>query len=205
MATESVRFYFDPTCPWAWQTAKWMWEVQEVRDVKVRWALFSLRLVNESIDDPLTDTSAKSVPALRALALAEREHGQDAMAGLYRAIGSRIHDGDAALSPQTLAEAVEEAELPADIVARALADPSTAEDVRAQHREAAESVEAFGVPTIVLASGRGIFGPVVALAPAGEAAGELWDHARWLADLDGFFELKRGRDRRPGDAVPATA
>ena len=77
--TESVRFYFDPTCPWAWQTAKWIREVEGVRDIGVQWRLFSLRLVNESPDDPLTDTSARSVPALRALALIGREHGNEAV------------------------------------------------------------------------------------------------------------------------------
>jgi len=204
VATETVRFYLDPTCPWAWQTSVWMREVERVRDVRVRWRLFSLRLVNESIDDPLTDTSAKSVPALRALALADREGGDDALGRLYRAIGSRIHDGDATLDRETLDAAVADAGLPSDTVERAMADPSTADEVRAQHREAADGVEAFGVPTIVLESGKGIFGPVVALAPAGEAAGELWDRVRWLADLDGFFELKRERDRRPGDSVPAS-
>lgn len=204
MATEIVRFYFDPTCPWAWQTSKWMREVERVRDVRVEWRLFSLRLVNESIDDPLTDPSAKSVPAMRALALAGREGGQDAIDRLYRAMGSRVHDGDATLDRGTLEAAVADAGLPPDTVERAMDDPATADDVRAQHREAADAVEAFGVPTIVLESGRGIFGPVVALAPAGEAAGELWDRVRWLAELDGFFELKRERDRRPGDAVPAS-
>ncbi|HXY72408.1 MAG TPA: DsbA family protein [Actinomycetota bacterium] len=201
MATEIVRFYFDPTCPWAWQTAKWIREAESVRDLRVEWRLFSLRLVNESIDDPLTDDSAKSVPALRALALAGREGGRDAVDRLYRAIGSRIHDGDQTLSRETLDAAVADAKLPADLVRRAMADPSTADDVRAEHREAADAVEAFGVPTIVLDSGRGIFGPVVAVAPTGEAAGELWDRVRWLADLDGFFELKRDRDRRPGETV----
>jgi predicted DsbA family dithiol-disulfide isomerase len=204
VTTEIVRFYLDPTCPWAWQTSKWIREVESVRDVRVEWRLFSLRLVNESIDDPLTDESAKSVPALRALALAGREGGQDAIDRLYRAIGSRIHDGDATLTPETLDAAVSEAGLPADLVRRAMADPSTADEVRAQHGEAADAVEAFGVPTIVLESGRGIFGPVVAVAPTGEAAGELWDRVRWLADLDGFFELKRERDRRAGDAVRAS-
>jgi len=204
VATETVRFYFDPTCPWAWQSAQWMREVERVRDVRIEWGLFSLRLVNESIDDPLTDESAKSVPALRALALAGRDGGQEAIDRLYSAIGARIHDGDGTLDRATLDASVADASLPPDLVDRAMADPTTAEDVRAQHCEAAAGVEAFGVPTIVLESGRGIFGPVVAVAPTGEAAGELWDRVRWLAEFDGFFELKRERDRRPGDLAAAS-
>jgi predicted DsbA family dithiol-disulfide isomerase len=199
--TERIRFYFDPTCPWAWQSARWMREVERVRDVRADWRLFSLRLVNESADDPLTDASAHSVPALRALALAGRECGNEAVADLYWAIGERIHDRDEELSVELIREALTAAGLDPATVDRALADPTTAEDVRGQHREAVESVQAFGVPTIILESGRGIFGPVVALAPAGEEAGRVWDHVRWLADFDGFFELKRERDRRAGEGA----
>jgi 2-hydroxychromene-2-carboxylate isomerase len=199
--TEHIRFYFDPTCPWAWQTAKWIREVQQVRDIQVDWRLFSLRLTNESIDDPLTDTSARSVPALRALALVGREQGNDAIARLYEAIGERIHDKDGDLSVDLLREALSAADLDPEAVDRAMADPSTAEDVRAQHLEAVDTVQGFGVPTIVLESGRGIFGPVVSLAPTGEEAGQVWDHTRWLIDYDGFFELKRERDRKAGQAA----
>ena len=199
--TEHIRFYFDPTCPWAWQSARWMREVERVRDVRADWRLFSLRLMNESADDPLTDASAHSVPALRALALAGREGGNEAVAGLYWAIGERVHDRDEELSVELVREALAAAGLDPATVDRALADPTTALEVRAQHREAVESVQAFGVPTIILESGRGIFGPVVSLAPAGEEAGRVWDHVRWLADFDGFFELKRERDRRAGEAA----
>jgi hypothetical protein len=175
--------------------------VERVRDVRADWRLFSLRLVNESADDPLTNASAHSVPALRTLALAGREGGNVAVAGLYWAIGERVHDRDEELSVELIREALTTAGLDPATVDRALADPTTAREVRAQHQEAVESVQAFGVPTIVLESGRGIFGPVVSLAPAGEEAGRVWDHVRWLADFDGFFELKRERDRRAGEAA----
>ena len=199
--TEHIRFYFDPTCPWAWQTAKWIREVEQVRDIQIEWRLFSLRLVNEDADDPLTDTSARSVPALRALALVGREQGNDALAGLYWAIGERIHDKDGDLSVDLLRESLSASGLDPEVVDRAMADASTAEDVRAQHREAVDSVQGFGVPTIVLESGRGIFGPVVSLAPTGEEAGQVWDHTRWLIEFDGFFELKRERDRKAGQST----
>ena len=41
------------------------------------------------------------------------------------------------------------------------------------------------------------FGPVVTPIPRGEAAGRLWDGVLAVAGTDGFFELKRTRDRRP--------
>ena len=199
--TEQIRFYFDPTCPWAWQTAKWIREVEQVRDIQVDWRLFSLRLVNEGADDPLTDASARSVPALRTLALVGREQGNDAIPRLYQAIGERIHDKDGDLSVDLLREALTASDLDPGVVDRAMADPSTAEDVHAQYREAVDTVQGFGVPTIVLDSGRGIFGPVVSLAPTGEEAGQVWDHTRWLIEFDGFFELKRERDRKAGQAA----
>jgi hypothetical protein len=71
-------------------------------------------------------------------------------------------------------------------------------DVREQHAAAVLEVGAFGVPTILLETGQGMFGPVLAKAPTGETAGELWDHVEWLIRQDGFFELKRERDRKPG-------
>ena len=200
--TETVRFYFDPTCPWAWQTAKWIREVEAVRDIGVDWRLFSLRLVNESVDDPLTDTSARSVPALRALALVGREHGSDAVGRLYVAIGERIHDREGDLSIDLLKEALA-ARISPRTVDRALADPGRPRGPRAAPRGRGRR-PGFGVPTIVLPSGRGIFGPVVAVAPTGEDAGVLWDHVRWLAEYDGFFELKRERDRRAGEAAAVT-
>jgi 2-hydroxychromene-2-carboxylate isomerase len=199
--TEQIRFYFDPTCPWAWQTAKWIREVEQVRDIQVDWRLFSLRLVNEGADDPLTDTSARSVPALRTLALVGREQGNGAIPRLYQAIGERIHDKDGDLSVDLLREALTASDLDPGVVDRAMADPSTAEDVRAQYREAVDTVQGFGVPTIVLDSGRGIFGPVVSVAPTGEEAGQVWDHTRWLIEFDGFFDLKRERDRKAGQAA----
>jgi 2-hydroxychromene-2-carboxylate isomerase len=198
--SESVRFWFDPTCPWAWQGALWAREVERVRDVEFRWRLFSLRLVNEAPDDPLTDPKAKSVPALRTLALAGIEAGNDAVWRLYEGIGRRVHDEDRTLSPEVIRESLNDAGLDSRLAERAMGDPETAERVRRQHREAVDDVEAFGVPTIALPSGRGIFGPVIATAPTGEEAGVLWDHVRALAEHDGFFELKRERDRRPGAA-----
>lgn len=199
--TETVRFYFDPSCPWAWQTSRWMREVTKVRDVTVDWRLFSLRLVNVDPQDPLT-TPEKSVPAVRTLALVGREEGNEAVDRLYRAVGERVHGRGEKLGLDVVRQALGDAGFDPGLVDRAMEDDSTAKSVIESHREALESVQAFGVPTIVLESGRGLFGPVVSLAPQGEAAGELWDRVRWLADQDGFFELKRERDRRAGEPPP---
>jgi predicted DsbA family dithiol-disulfide isomerase len=199
--SDHVRVYIDPTCPWAWQTAKWMRAVTEVRDVAVEWRLFSLEISNAQDDaDPLSETHRKSIPALRTLALVRREQGEAAMERLYESFGKLVHEQDARPSIETVRAALSDANLDPAFVDRALTDDATKEEVLADHEASVKEVDAFGVPTIVLPSGRGIFGPVVAIAPTGEAAGDLWDHASWLIDQDGFFELKRHRDRRPGEA-----
>lgn len=200
--TETIRFHFDPECPWAWQGAKWIREVERVRDVEAQWRLFSLFLVNERHEEFGEDVRDRMLMSLRVLAQVRREEGET-LVRAYWAIGERLHERKPRpdMSRDLLGESMEAANLDPGIVDRALADPSTEEDVVKEHQAAVDEVGAFGVPTIILPSGRGIFGPVKAIAPTGEDAGELWDHVRWLVEVDDFFELKRTRDRRPGLAA----
>jgi 2-hydroxychromene-2-carboxylate isomerase len=200
--TTKVRFHFDPLCPWAWQTSKWIREVEKVREIEVEWRLFSLEIVNGEADEnnPYADVLLKDRDALRTLALVQRVEGNAAAGRLYESLGKRVHESPAeALEEEVVRAALVDAALDRSMFDRARADDSTMDDVRSQHEKAVVEVGAFGVPVIVLPSGEGIFGPVVAKAPTGEAAGELWDHVEWLIRQDGFFELKRERDRKPGD------
>ncbi|MEA2507823.1 MAG: hypothetical protein QOH48_2441 [Actinomycetota bacterium] len=200
--TTKVRFHFDPLCPWAWQTSKWIREVEKVREIEVEWRLFSLEIVNGEGDEnnPYADVLLKDRDALRTLALVQRVDGNAAAGRLYESLGERVHESPAeTLEEEVVRAALAEAALDRSMFDRARADDSTMDDVRSQHENAVTEVGAFGVPVIVLPSGEGIFGPVVARAPIGEAAGELWDHVEWLMRQDGFFELKRERDRKPGD------
>jgi 2-hydroxychromene-2-carboxylate isomerase len=176
-----------------------MRDVEQVRDITIDWRVFSLQLIHEGKDDPLADLHVKGTPALRTLALARRRFGNEAVGRTYEAIGRRVHEGDEELDPDVVRRSLEDAGLDPGLVEQALEDDSTMDDVRAEHESAVTEVGAFGVPTIVLGSGRGLFGPVIASAPGREEAGELWDHVRFLIDADGFYELKRDRDRRPGD------
>ena len=195
---ERVRFYFDPLCPWAWQTSKWMREVVQVRAVEAEWRLFSLHLVHARGGDALAELDTRSVMALRTLALIGREADNAGVGRAYQELGRRMHEQGEKQSVATLRAALSDAAFDPDWVERALDDRATLEAILRDHRSAVEDVGAFGVPTLALPSGKGIFGPVVSSAPTGEEAGELWDHVRWLIEKDGFFELKRERDRKPG-------
>lgn len=197
--TTKVRFHFDPLCPWAWQTSKWIREVENVRDIEVEWRLFSLEIVNGLENNPYADVLLRDRDALRTLALVQRVEGNAAAGRLYGSLGRRVHESPAQeLDEAVVRAALVDAALDRSMFDRAIADDSTMDDVRTQHEWAVAEVGAFGVPVIVLPSGQGIFGPVVATAPTGEAAGELWGHVEWLIRQDGFFELKRERDRKPG-------
>ena len=199
--TETVRFHFDPLCPWAWQGARWIKEVEAVRDIRIDWRLFSLFLVNEHHQEFDSTVEAEMLLGLRVLALVRREAGNDQVERAYFAMGRSVHEERSKLTAEVARASLLEAGLDEGMVDGALGDPSTQEAVVAEHHAVVAEVGAFGVPTIVLESGRGIFGPVTAVAPVGEDAGELWDHVRWLAERDGFFELKRNRDRKPGVAA----
>ncbi len=164
----------------------------------MEWRLFSLALANASEgEDPLT-ADGRGVAALRTLALVARERGNEAVDRLYRALGERVHERHEELNEASVRAALRDAGLDVGLLDQAAADPVTVDEVRSQHQAAVEEIGAFGVPSIILPSGRGIFGPVVAVAPTGEPAGELWDRVRWLIEMDGFFELKRHRDRKAG-------
>lgn len=197
--TETVRFHFDPRCPWAWQSSKWIREVAEVRGISVEWRLFSLQLINEEPGEEPAERHKRGAEAMRTLVLVRREAGPEAVGDVYRAIGDRIHEGDEDLGPDVVKDALADSGLDGELFDRALADDSTEAEVRREHEEIVGRVGAFGVPTLVFDSGMSMFGPVIAKPHGPERSAELFDHVKALTEIDGFFELKRSRDRRPGE------
>jgi 2-hydroxychromene-2-carboxylate isomerase len=191
--SEPIGFFYDPRCPWAWRTSKWVRELEEAEIVSVDWRFFSLSVINDKTEDVLDGIEAPGVAALRTLALVKETSGNQSSDDLYKAIGQRTHEVPRRLTNALLREVVNDSGLGGDLVDRAIADPKTKEDVLRDHRTAVEQVGAFGVPTIVLESGKGIFGPVIDDEGAEDAA-ELWTHVHWLIDKAGFYELKRERD-----------
>jgi protein-disulfide isomerase-like protein with CxxC motif len=197
--TAHADFWFDPACPWAWLTSRWMLEVEKVRDVTTTWHVMSLSVLNEGRDD-LTDGYRnflkKAWGPVRVLIAAEQQHGNEVLLPLYTAIGNRIHVDRRRLSLRAVAEALDEVGLPSTLIDSA---GSTAYDagLRKSHGAAMNQVgKDVGTPVIAV-DGMAFFGPVVSPAPRGEAAGRLWDGFRLMIGTDGFFELKRTRTRKP--------
>lgn len=193
----AAEFWFDPLCPWAWMTSRWMGEVQQVRDVDVTWSVMSLSVLNEGRDLP-EDYRAmldKGWGPVRVVIAARHERGDEVVKPLYDALGTRIHhrgeDYDTAI-----AGALEDLDLPAELAGAATSD-ALDDELRASHQRAIDLVgDDVGTP-VVAVDGVAFFGPVVTPAPKGEAAGLLWDGCLLLARTPGFYELKRSRTEGP--------
>jgi predicted DsbA family dithiol-disulfide isomerase len=197
---ERVAFYFDPSCPWAWLTSRWLIEAARVRPIEIEWRFFSLAEVNRDREgDQVKEAHAQSQAALRVLALVRRRLGQAALARLFTALGEARHDRGEAFTAANLQAGLKAAGLEPGLEAQAMADPATEQEVLEEHRAIVEKAHAFGVPTLVLDAGEGpaIFGPIVRSVPRGEGAGELWDHVRWLMRQADVYEIKRERTGQP--------
>lgn len=189
----SINFHFDPLCPLAWRTALWVREVRGQRPVEVTWRLFSLEIVNRK--EGAAPNYDMGWTALRTLALAQREHGNDAVERLYIALGNAQHGRKESIGERAVVEAcAKEAGLSEGFVEKALTDESTIQDVIHDHEEAVQRYHAFGVPTIALKeSDIGYYGPIINTVPHGEEAGELWDYTAYALRTPNIFELKRDR------------
>jgi protein-disulfide isomerase-like protein with CxxC motif len=198
--TPVADFWFDPMCPWAWMTSRWMTEVEQVRDVTVRWHVMSLAVLNEDKDIPEDYRAmlADGWGPVRVIVAAAREHGDDVVKPLYDAIGTRFHPGGRSDRREVVAEALAEVGLPAALLERYDNAPDDVDAaLRASHAQGIALVgEDVGTPVVAF-EGRAFFGPVISPAPKGEAAGRLWDGALLLAEFDGFYELKRTRTVGP--------
>jgi hypothetical protein len=194
----TVDFWFDPVCPWAWMTSRWVLEVEKVRDVQVRWNVMSLSVLNEDADLPedYRDLMDRAWLPVRVVTAARLAHGEDVVGPLYTAIGTRIHPGGEKDYRVAVAGALEEVGLPAELIEAGDSDAHD-EALRASHAAGIDQVgQDVGTPVIAVA-GTAFFGPVVTPAPKGEDAGRLWDGVVLVAGTPGFYELKRTRDKGP--------
>ncbi len=194
-----VDFWFDPLCPWAWITSRWLLEVAKIRPVAPRWHVMSLAVLNENKEDMperYKEAMAKAWGPVRVCIAAEQKFGPDVLGPLYTAIGTRFHHEKAERDRATIEAALADAGLPAEL-AEAMDSTDYDEALRASHCNGMDRV-GYEVGTPVIAVGDlAIFGPVVSPVPRGEAAARLWDGVLLIAGTDGFFEMKRGRTRDP--------
>lgn len=196
--SRSADFWFDPVCPWAWLTSRWMLEVTKVREVTVSWHLLSLAHLNEGRDLPADyrELLDKAWGPVRVIAAARADAGDDIVLPMYTAIGSRFHVEAKENLPSVIDAALAELGLPAKL-AEAATSTQFDDEIKAEHAKGIELVgDDVGTP-IVAFGGVAFFGPVVTPSPKGEAAGRLWDGALLVAGTPGFYELKRSRTQGP--------
>jgi len=201
--TTIADFWFDPRCPWAWMTSRWMLEVEQVRDVTVRWHVMSLAVLNEGRDLPeeYQEFMTTAWQPVRAVIAAQQRSGDDVVLPLYTALGTRFHLGQRDDVDTVVREALAEVGLPEELADLALTDELD-EALRASHAEGISLVgQDVGTPVIAVPGPDGgriaFFGPVVTPAPKGDAAGRLWDGTLLVAGTPGFYEVKRTRDIGP--------
>jgi 2-hydroxychromene-2-carboxylate isomerase len=202
--TDAADFWFDPLCPFAWATSRWILEVEQVRDIEVRWHVMSLAYLNQDRDLP-EEYHRILAPAwgpVRVCIAAAQRHGDHVLLPLYTALGEEIHHEGRKLHEQDdagrmlISKALAEAGLDADLV-DAMDDASLDAAVAASHHEGMDQVgDDVGTPTIAV-NGAAFFGPVITRIPRGEEAGRLWDATVTLASYPYFFELKRSRTEDP--------
>ncbi len=209
-----LHFYFDPVCPFAWLTSRWVRLVVQQRDYAVDWRFISLRLLNAHLDYDThfpPEYEAGHTAGLRLLRVAHRvreEHGREAVGPLYAALGTRVFDRtpvEAAQDPGGAART----ELVAEVLTEVGLPPALADALDDDHRDAAlqaETDEALalagkdvGTPILHFQPPGGVafFGPVISRVPREKDAVELWDHVVALAGFPGFAELKRSLREAP--------
>ena len=195
--TQQVDMWFDSLCPWAWMTSRWLLEVEKVRDVHVDFHVMSLAVLNEGRDLPENYRALMDrawAPARVALAV-QREHPEK-LRDYYTAIGTWVHPGEQQPTDETIAAALAEVDLPAELIELGHTDAND-DALKASHHEGMDPVgDEVGTPVIRI-NEMSLFGPVISPAPKGEQAGDLFDGFAKLTAYPGFFEAKRTRTVGP--------
>jgi hypothetical protein len=185
-----VDLWFDPFCPFAWITSRWLLEVEKVRPIEIRWHIMSLNVLNEDKDvpDSYRDMISRAIEPVRVSTVVDQRFGQQALADFYTEFGTRWHNEGRNKDRAKLAEVLTEA-----LDAAGLDD----EMLRKSHFAGIDLVgQEVGTP-VVAVEGNAFFGPVLSRIPRGEEAGRLWDGVLTVSSYEFFYELKRSRTSEP--------
>ena len=188
----SVEFFLDPMCPWAYQTSRWIREVRDQTGLEVAWRFFSLEEVNrvEGKKHPWEREWSYGWSLMRVGAWLRRRD-QALLDRWYDTVGAALHDrGEQPHRREVAEQLATDAGLPADAVAAAIADPTTTDEVRADHEWLASTHAGYGVPTLVFPEARALFGPVIVPAPTGDAAVRLWDVVSGWLEFPHLYEMR---------------
>jgi 2-hydroxychromene-2-carboxylate isomerase len=221
--TADIHFHFDPVCPFAWLTSRWVRSVARQRDYEVDWRFISLRLINEHIDydthfpPEYEHGHTAGLRMLRVCAAARERYGREVMGDLYTALGGSVFDVDPPTDQaayragmgarETVEPLLRSLGLDASL-ADALDDESWDQVIRGETDEALERTgRDVGTPIIAYEppDGPAFFGPVISRVPSDEDALRLWDAVLELTSFPGFAELKRSLRERPALRVSGTA
>ncbi len=193
-----VDFWFDPLCPWAWMSSRWLLEVEKVRPIAPSFHVMSLAYLNADKDIPqeYRDMLASAWGPVRVAIAAAQAEGDQILLPLYTALGNRIHLEGRSIDRALIEESLEEVGLPTSL-ADAANSTDYDEDLKKSHHAGMDQVGMEVGTPVIAAEGTAFFGPVVTPAPKGEAAGKLWDGVLLVAATPGFYELKRTRTKGP--------
>jgi 2-hydroxychromene-2-carboxylate isomerase len=200
----AIDFHFDVMCPWAYQASKWIRDVRDQGAVAVDWKFFSLEEINraEGKKHPWEREWSYGWSMMRVGARLRRDD-PDLLDAWYERAGRALHEeGRKPHHPDVARELLAELGLDPALVDEAIGDPSTHDEVKADH-DRVVAAGGFGVPTLFDPDGRCLFGPVIVEPPTGRRALDLWRLVCAWLDFPELYEVQRPKSAADIERIAA--